>query len=211
MTDALQTLDVSTMDATDALFIELRRAIAVQMAAGDKKKKGVDEQNLDLTGVELTDSLVDALPMELLKMCTKNLLLGDPICSRLGYVLDTWTMITDISHIYEITNTRPDKNDPRLPLGLIHRLDSVGEDESQASGSVARSCKTTGTEPIMEQLPRLIVELKVSGKLMEWLMYGDEVCTRLPRTPLWIDCWHHLDVTQVPLSLQRYLSVQGAI
>lgn len=166
--DVTQTLDVSRMNPNQSLVIELRRAVAVQMSqSGDKKKKGVDENTLDIGTVEFTDALLDSLPQDLLRQATKNFLLEDATCGRCGYVLDTWTTITETSHIYDITNTRPDLQDERIgQTSALRRMNSgltLGEDDSQVSGSIIGSprSKVGSAEPTLDKLPSLIVELKV--------------------------------------------------
>jgi hypothetical protein len=168
--DVSQTLDVSQMNPNQALFVELRRAIAVQISqSGDKKKKGgpVDENTLDLATVEFTDALLDALPQELLRQSVKNCLIEDAVCLRSGYVLDIWTAITETSHIYDITNTKPDLQDDRIALAsTLRRMNSapsMGEEDSQLSGSVvATSVVPAGyPEPVVAKLPSMIVEVQV--------------------------------------------------
>lgn len=168
--DITQTLDVSQMNPNQALLIELRRAIAVQLASGDKKKKPVDENSLDLSTVEFSEALLDALPSDLLRQCAKNFLLEDSKCCRNGYVLDLWKVVTDCVDIYEITNTKPDLSDDRIrPSSSLRRqISSLDEESSVVSGSVAASgiasvIASKVPDPVMEKLPRMVIEMKVGN------------------------------------------------
>lgn len=165
-TDVSHTLDLAEITEPGiALKIELGRVLTVQIN-GEKKKGKVDESPVDLKSVNWTPNLIAALPPDLIRRCAKLKILEDLVCVRSGYVLDLWGQIKDLEHIYEVTGTLPDMEDP-ITKKIIQQqqsfsLEGFDDGSPNSKNSVSpRAVKPNNSSHLVQKKPQLIIELQV--------------------------------------------------
>jgi hypothetical protein len=167
--DLTHTLDLAHIgDPSVALKIELGRVVTVLVNGEKKKGKAADETPIDLKTIVWTPSIVAAIPSDLIRRCAKIKISNDQVCARTGYVLDLWGHIKDLEHIYEVTGTVPNMQDPKTQKIISQQqsffLEGVDELSPNSKGSFSPRLQTLSpraTRPLNTQkLPQVIIELQ---------------------------------------------------
>lgn len=165
--DLTQTLDLAQIaEPSVALKIELGRILAVQINSEKKKSKNAEETPIDLRNITWTPNLVAAIPSDLIRRCAKLKISEDMICARFGYVLDLWGHIQELEHVYEVTGTIPNMEDPatRRVISQQHSFYLEGfESSPHSKGSISPRANVPSQSqsgPFSQKLPQLIVELQ---------------------------------------------------
>jgi hypothetical protein len=167
--DVTHTLDLAHIgDPSVALKIELGRVVTVLVNGEKKKGKPVDETPIDLKTIVWTPNIIAAIPSDLIRRCAKVKISDDQVCARAGYVLDLWGHIKELEHIYEVTGTVPNMQDPSTQKIISQQqsflLEGIDELSPNSKGSLSPRLQTLSPRATRnfntQKLPQVIVELQ---------------------------------------------------